>query len=150
MKGRDLEALRKLVAEDPGDPAFYDLARALSGQKSTLKEAQFIVIRGINSNPSHLKARLLLAKIYYSQELVEFAVRELIELYRQSKDQSIKELIESFGAIGLEYIEAYSPIFDSSALIKLQNDKESESEVLAEIKIEQNFDDVLNEFDGSD
>lgn len=143
MKSRDLGTLKKLVASDPGDPAFYDLARALSGQKSTLGDAQSVAIRGINANPSHFKARLLLAKIYYTQELIEFAIRELIELYRQSRNETIRELIESFGTVGLEYIEAYAAIFGQAS----PKEEESDSEVLAEIKIEQDFDDVLNSLD---
>lgn len=143
MNSRDLSHLKKIVANDPGDPAFYDLARILSGQKKTIIEAQYIAIRGINANPGHLKARLLLSKIYYTQELIEFAIRELIELYRQSKDNSVRDLIESFGTVGHEYIEAYAAIFGQT----VSKSENSDSEVLAEIKIEQNFDEVLNDMD---
>lgn len=146
MKSRDLATLKKIVAEDPGDPAFYELAKALSAQKKTLRDAQLVAQRGINANPSHLKARLLLAKIYYSQELIEFAVRELLELYRQSNNETIKELIESFGTVGSEYLEAYSSIFG----MKVSKTDESDSEVLAEIKIEQDFDEVLGSLDNKD
>lgn len=142
---QDLEELRAQVAKDPGDPAFYDLAKQISQSSEQLSEAREILLRGVNANPSHLKARLLLARVYYLDGLTEFSVRELIELYRQSHNPAVKELLESFGTIGEEFLHAYQAVFGAS-----DTPSSDSSEVLAEIKIEEDFEEVLSSLDTED
>jgi lipopolysaccharide biosynthesis regulator YciM len=139
---QDLEELKRLVSEDPGDPAFYDLAKHYSQSSAQVVEAREILLKGINASPSHLKARLLLARVYYLEGLIEFSVRELIELYRQSNNPAVKELLESFGQIGEEFLHAYNSVFG-----KAEKSLEEPGEVLAEIKIEDDFDEVLSSLD---
>jgi len=66
-------------------------------------EARENIFTEIAANPGNKSARLLLAKLYYLDNLLEFSVRELIELRRRFPSASLDSLIKSFGPLAEQY-----------------------------------------------
>lgn len=150
MSNRGLKELREIVSKDPADLAFYELSKELvkdspedpNYDEPRLIEAREVLLRGISANPLHSKARLLLSKIYYLQRLPEFSLRELVELYRVSRNPLVKDLMASFGQVGEEFLHAYKTIMEG----KIQRPKAppGSSQVFAEVDIGGGFDGTLD------
>ncbi len=67
------------IAEDPGNPAFADLAEQLRGE-GKLSETIEVCLAGLSSNPSCFKGRLVLARAFLQKGFVPFAQREIEQL----------------------------------------------------------------------
>jgi hypothetical protein len=88
------DEILEILSTDPGNSIFSDFAEAL--HKDGASEAAIIVcLRGLSSNPSLHKGRLLLAKIYYDLGFKPFCIEQLKFLLKQLPgNKSISRLLE--------------------------------------------------------
>ena len=92
---RSEQELNRIVFEDPGNPAFAELAELLRKQ-GKLGEALDTCLSGLSKNPTCHLGRLVLARVFYDRRMYSFAVREL-EALRIALPQSktIAKLLET-------------------------------------------------------
>jgi|GEM_PF-4394865 len=110
-------------------------------------------LQRISNEPSDLKCRLKLARYYFQDQLNEFAVRELIEIKRRSSTPlpSVDRLLQAFGPIATPYLNSLNVNPHKPNELQQPGAETSESgeeDVLAEIDIEGDFGDALEELDG--
>ena len=94
---------KKLIEEEPGDPAFADVAEEVR-REGRLDEALRICLRGLSESPSCSKGRLVLARIFFDMRCMPFALREVEELCRMWPEN--KALTRLRGKLTPERIEA--------------------------------------------
>lgn len=83
------------LESNPADVIYHEVADRLRKDR-LYGEAAFVCIRALCKNPSLDRARLLLAKIYFEGNVIQFALRELEVLYKNNQDNdSVKRLIDS-------------------------------------------------------
>ena len=133
-KDRIIE-LKKALDEEPSSKAFLELARLLIEQDS--KKAKEVLFQGLYYYPKNLVARLLLAKLFYQDGFYNFSAREIAEVWSETKSETTKKLLLSFGEYGEHYLSKYS-----GEIVK----SETES-VLAELDLEADISDAIIEFD---
>ena len=75
----------KTVNDDPGNPAFVDLAELFRTSERPI-DGILTCLRGLSANPSCYRGRLLLARLYYESNFAPFAIRELAILYEELPD----------------------------------------------------------------
>ncbi len=89
----ELREIQQILKSNPGDPVFVEYAEQLR-KENKLDEALQVCFRGLNSNPSCHAGRLLLARVFYQQGHLAFAIREISELVRSSKEiSSLRKLL---------------------------------------------------------
>ena len=89
-----IEDLEKIVTENPGAPEFYLLADKLR-QEGFFKEAIHVALAGLSVDSGNQQARLLLARLYFEQRYIPFAIREIEDLQRAHPESSaLKSLLE--------------------------------------------------------
>ncbi len=94
---QSIASISATLGKDPGDPSFADYAEHLR-LDDKLTEALQVCLQGLNSNPSCHKGRLVLARIYYQQRFIGFALRELYQIADALPERrSIVRLIERLG-----------------------------------------------------
>jgi hypothetical protein len=99
----------------------------------------------LRRNPQDRKARLLLAKSYYHDQLTEFAIRELLEIRRYGTTPSVEKLIESFGALVVPYLSNQN---QSPANYHIdENSKELAEETLGEMDLDSDFIDAIEDLE---
>lgn len=152
-----IEELRGIVEKNPGASEFVELAGLLAEEASSRPEAREICLRGLSKNPLEHRGRLILAKLYYLDEMTEFCVRELARIRTYVDSQALKRLIEAFGEIGRTLLESNSVVDEN-----LQKDLGSETSeeqkrvmeekgfknknsVVAELDLDEEFLDVLGD-----
>lgn len=81
------QSYKERLAEDPGDDCFMDYAEYLRINGRHL-EALAVCFGGLTSNPSALRGRLVLARIFYDAGYFPFAVREIEDLHRAMPENS--------------------------------------------------------------
>ncbi|MEZ4754369.1 MAG: hypothetical protein R3A13_08695 [Bdellovibrionota bacterium] len=82
------------LEQDPGDPIFADYAEFLRTQ-GEVDRAMHICLSGISSNPAVLEGRLVLARLYYEEGHLPFAVRELEYLKKEiPENKAVASLLE--------------------------------------------------------
>lgn len=88
------DEILEILSADPGNSIFSDFAEAL--HKEGNSEAAIIVcLRGLSSNPSLHKGRLILAKIYYDLGFKPFSIEQLKYLQKNlPSNKSIRNLLE--------------------------------------------------------
>lgn len=131
--------LQKALDEQPSSKAFLELARLLiekHGDKDS-KKAKEVLFQGLYYNPKNLVARLLLAKLFYKDGFYNFSAREVAEVWSETKSETTKKLLLSFGEHGEHYLSKYS-----GEVIK----SETES-VLAELDLDVDISDAIIEFE---
>lgn len=74
-----------------------DRLSELAANQSTRAEAREGLFKLISENPSDARARVVLAKTFYDDGLLEFSVRELIEARKYSESPTLIRLLEAFG-----------------------------------------------------
>ena len=125
------EEIKTLLESDPGNPAFVEYAEELR-RSGDLAEAMEICLAGLSANPSSLRGRLVLARVFYENGYIPFAARELAYLRRaRPESESLRKLCEELG------VEALQDSFAEAAQV-------SSSQEAAEVVAETEFDlDVL-------
>lgn len=89
-----LQTLPQELQEDPGDPAFLDVAQNFKEEGEPLK-AVAVCLRGLSANPSFHLGRLLLARLYVELECFPFALDELERIHEDMPHvDSLSRLIE--------------------------------------------------------
>ena len=81
IKERESE-IKRILAEDPGDPTFAEYGDFLRRRGETLKAID-VCLAGLSVNPDCHRGRIVLARAYYDRLYLPFAVREL-EILRQA------------------------------------------------------------------
>lgn len=125
--------LREILAVDPGSPEYVELAKILVEDEETRAECREVCFRGLSRDSEHPLARLVLARSFYLDGFIEFAVRELVELNKQVQVSSLERLLDSFGAHAEPFRQAGSPTTES------EEAEEEEEEILAEIDLDDEF-----------
>jgi len=135
MNEKEITAIQSKLIKDPSDESYFQLASHFSKEAETRAEARTICLKALNKDPKNAKARLLLARLYYLDNLGEFCVRELLELKKYTNSLSLDDLIKSFG----EYAHYFSSMDSADSI------SDSTESVLAEIDIDTDFDEIEDE-----
>lgn len=139
--------LQEIVAADPGAQQFVELASLLSKTPEFRPQAREVCFKGLTLDPHNLKARLVLAKLFYLDQMPTFCLRELGELKKQIGTlPSLDLLLEELGA----QVQGQN-ISSVESEKHLKHDKESQdsstAEVLAEVDLEGEFIDILDDLE---
>ena len=93
MKEREEEILATL-ADDPGDPLFVEYADFLRREEDYANALQ-VCLAGLSVNPGFHHGRLVLARIFFDQSFIPFAVRELELLHTALPNNSgVQKLLD--------------------------------------------------------
>ena len=143
-----LGQLRRIISESPGAPEFVELAQLLLKSQDTRPEARDVCFKGLAEDPKNLRGRLVLARLFYLDGLTEFCIRELLEIQKQSSPKSLERLLEMLGHKVSSYLRGYSQSENSSSTTPPDSSpQEVKSEVVAEIDIEAEFFEALEDLD---
>jgi hypothetical protein len=152
---RKIQELREALKVDPAGEGCIELARLLMEEKDTRAEAREVLFAGIAREPKLNLARLLLARSYYLDDLLEFSVRELVELQKHADVPSLHKLLDAFGAFAMPYRLSKKPAAvvaeDASTAPGGETSAaaapapEEEEDILAEIDLDDEFLDALDE-----
>ena len=107
-----LSQLREKCDANPGGEEFVELATALSADPATRPEAREVCFRGLTHHPKNLSGRLLLARLFYLDQMPEFCARELLELRKLIETPSLLKLLKVFEPLARE---ALAPVSAPSA-----------------------------------
>lgn len=122
-----LDEIKTLLQDDPGNPAFVDCAEELR-RAGDLGEALEICLAGLSANPSSLRGRLVLARVFYESGYIPFAARELAYLRRaRPESESLGKLCEELGVEALQ---------DSFADAMQVSPAQGDAEVVAETEFD--------------
>ena len=143
-----LKVLRRAVKQDPGAKEFVELAQILAADPKRRFEAREVCFRGLSRDPNNFPGRLLLAKLFYLDQMIEFCIRELLRLQSMVQSESVERLLDAFGGV----VDAYREVKGTSSdkIEEKEEVEESEEEpqnVMAEVDLEVDFLDVLNELE---
>lgn len=138
---RTLDDLRALLEDDPGNDAFVELASRLSGTPEGRREGREICFQGLTHSPQALRGRLLLAKLFYLDQMPEFCVRELLELRKRSDAPSLARLLDSFGdvvkALSSQPKEYSSPVMQRESVVGAMDFESDFVDALEELEEEE-------------
>lgn len=140
-----VDELRRLLGENPGADSFPELAEHLSEDPTKRAEAREILFRGLAKNPRNTRGRLLLAKLFYQDEMLEFSVRELIELHRYTDVPAVRKLLEAFGEYGEQFRSDPLSDLPSKEIRRLDRDENVPEIVVGEVDIDPELFDALDE-----
>ena len=85
----------EILINDPGNPEFADYAEGLR-RSGNFSEAMNICLRGLSANPACHKGRLILARVYFDQKLMPFALKELEQLQGElPENKLVSKLLDS-------------------------------------------------------
>lgn len=108
--------LEKVLAENPGDPAFVEQAGALFEQGKEL-EAIEVCLAGLSASPELHRGRLLLAKILFSKSFIPFALRELRYLNKAlPENEPIRKLLEKLSLSSSDTESVESSVAESAVI----------------------------------
>lgn len=134
--GLSLIELREMADSDACGEEAAELIGRLVESKELRSESRERAFRFLNEEPQNHSIRLLLAKSFYLDGLGEFCVRELHEIERRgAASESVTKLLQSFGA-------AASPDASSE---EAEAEADSEQGVVAELDLDADFTDALDE-----
>lgn len=91
---------------DSDEKFFKELSELISSDRASARER---LISKIATNPGDLRSRLLLAKTFFLDGMMEFSLRELLEIRRRRDTPSIQALIASFGPLSSQYAVQAEP-----------------------------------------
>ncbi len=138
----DIDTLRKRVATDPAAKEFIELAKVLGEKNETRAEAREVCFRALTSDSKNLRGRLLLAKLFYLDGMIEFCVRELLEIEHSAPETpALKRLLEALG----DYTEKQRQTRTETS--KETKAQQQDSKIIAEVSLEENFLDALDELE---
>jgi len=100
----NVEELERLLEANPSSDKFVELAQLIANNDERRAEARELCFRGLSANPNDKVARLLLAKLFYLDNMFEFAARELSELRGTPNAPSVEKLISEFSLAGAKYL----------------------------------------------
>ena len=126
--------LRELLAKNPGDSSFVELAKILVEHEEARMECREVCFRGLSHAPKQLMGRIILARSFYLDGMIEFAVRELVELGRHAELPSLERLLDAFGPHAGPYRRGAT-----AEALQDQVIEEEDEEVLAEIDLDGEF-----------
>ena len=136
--------LREILAVDAGSPEFVELAKLLVEDAETRPECREVCFKGLSRDGKRSLGRLVLARSYYLDGLIEFSVRELVELSKYAEVPSLSRLLKAFGPHGDSFLQN-----STSGQQSGEEASESEEEVLAEIDLDDEFvEGALDEIEG--
>lgn len=147
-----IQKLKEVLEKNPGAEAFVELANLLSDTPENRITAREVCFRGLSINPKNHRGRLLLAKLFYLDKMGEHCIRELVELKKTVNVPSLDRLIKEFGEFAKPYLSEGSSgaSRSSNENIKAKDSAEAnsqEDDVLAEIDLETELLDVLDEIE---
>lgn len=138
-----IKELRESLNQDPLSEGFLELAQILSSDSSSRAEAREICFKALSLNPNHHAGRLILAKLFYLDSMTPFCVRELLEVRKHVESESLDRLLLSFG----ERYSGDSNKGNSHGANTEVGQAEKKKEVVAELDIDAEFLDVLEDID---
>ncbi len=152
------EQLRSIVAESAGAPEFVELASLLAESPDTRAEAREVCFRGLAEDPKNTRGRLVLARLFYLDRMFEFCIRELLEIQRQvGAISSLERLIASFGELASQFMSSQGKqMLEAKGTPTAETMGTSEApaepaeKVLAEIDVDAEFLDILEELEDDD
>lgn len=148
---RRISELREALLVDPAGEACVELARLLIEDPKTRAEAREVLFTGIARDPHLTLGRLLLARSFYLDDMMEFSVRELFELQKYTDVPSLQKLIDSFGAFAMAYRPRSTTKADKQAGEDAASDSgakaDEDEDILAEIDLDDEFLDAIDELD---
>lgn len=84
----------ELLQSDPGNEAFIEFGEFLR-RSARYSDALLVVLRGVSTNPTHPRGRLLLARVLFDCGCTSLAAREVEVLCRQFPEgKFLKKLLE--------------------------------------------------------
>ncbi len=104
------------IDSDTKNIEFSQLIASLCDNKA-FKEARELCLESLTRDYSNNLARLSLAKVFFLDEMPEFCIRELKEIYKNFPSVSLSKIIELMGA-------------------DLKEVEQSEEKVVSEIEVE--------------
>ncbi len=140
----ELTKLEQEVRANPGSDKFVELARLLGENPGRRADAREVCFRGLSAQPSNKLGRLLLARLFYLDDMHEFAARELVELAGSENAPSVEKLITEFGAFTLKYLT------QTPAGKKQPASGKVDDGVVAELDLDSGFLEALNELEEED
>ena len=115
-----------------------NLPQLLSEDETLRPEAREVCFRGLSENPSNALLRLLLAKLFYFDNMAEFSVRELLYIReRTTGSEALDKLIDAFGGLGEKTSERH--------VSRGSSDEQEDDSVVAEVDLDADFTDALEE-----
>jgi hypothetical protein len=142
---KHLKELYDIVSKNAGAGEFVELAKLLASDPSKRSEARDICFKGLTESPDNLLGRLLLSRLFYLDKMPEFCVRELLELKRRGGSfASLDKLLSSLS----DYAEPYLTGLESASSENLGEDADNSApKVVAEVDLDEDFLDILDELD---
>lgn len=80
-------------------------------EKSNFKEARDLCLESLKKDSSNNLARLQLAKVFFLDEMPEFCIRELKEIYKNFPSQALSKILELLGADLKENAQSEEKVF---------------------------------------
>ena len=148
MKEESKQELRDTLASDPTDSSFVRLAELhLADQEYA--QAREVCFYGLTSNPENLQARLLLSRLFYLDGMLEFSVRELVELKKRAELPAVDTLLDLFGPHAERFLATNLPKKALSADAPEEVEDDDAEEILAEIDLDDEFVSAFEELEKS-
>ncbi|MDD2942253.1 MAG: hypothetical protein PHC51_04720 [bacterium] len=133
----ELNSLRRKAETEPGAESYLALARELVDSDRTRSEGRTLLMRTIAMDPENLIARVYLARANYLDGFSEFVVRDLLEIQRRRRLDSVSRILEVYGAFVDEFTSSGVPSGLSSAVEGVRE--------LASFEMDTDFADILLE-----
>lgn len=130
---RDVDDLRRTAEKDPGAESFIALARELIDSDRTRSEGRTLLMRAVGIDPENLVARVFLARANYLDGFSEFVVRDLLEIQRRKRLDSVSRILEVYGA----FVDEFSHLAASTVA--------GGTKELASFELDTEFSDILLE-----
>ena len=96
--------------------------------------ARELCFNGLGHSPDSLQGRLILARLFYLDGMIEFSIRELVELKRRVDLPSVTALLELYGPHAEPYLRSATKTSEDG-----DTSTSEEEEVLAEIDLDEDF-----------
>jgi len=149
-----ISRLRKAVKHDSSPAKWVELSGLLDRTPEERQESREILFRVITESPENVRARLVLARLFYLDGYNEFCLRELVEIRQLVELPSLGRLLEALGDAAKEFVaERHQRSTGGetiSAASPLGPTRDLESEVIAEVDIDAEFLDALEELKSAD
>ena len=148
MKEESKQNLRDTLASDPTDSSFVRLTE-LHLADEEYAEAREVCFKGLTANPENLQARLLLSRLFYLDGMLEFSVRELVELKKRAELPAVDTLLDLFGPHAERFLASSTAKKTLSPDASEVDEDDDSEEILAEIDLDDEFVSAFEELEKS-
>src|SRR5262245_32745747 len=87
-----IKSMRGQVARGQGGDALIELGNGLAETEEGRREVRELCLRELSENPKQVRAKLLLARVFYLDGMKTFCLRELEELKKLTKSEALSRL----------------------------------------------------------